>query len=113
MVWEAERVRKRKAGRDDIVRSVGSREGNTSLLQEVSDVGMITGVAGRRWPGTQCGASLPAACIEKDHVAGRYLNVLQFFQRLEVFSMDGRSRLKPALRRGLSRSEEPSCRERG
>ena len=93
-------------GRPDglnVVRSVVSDEGNAAFFYEVRNVGVIAGEPGGVRPRTQRGAPLPTARIEKDDVARRHLHVLQLFQGLEVFPMDGRSRLEPPLRSGLPR----------
>src|SRR5262249_43757215 len=95
----------RQTCRHDVVWSVASDEGNAPLFQEIRNVGVISGEPGFPWPGAERGAPLPAARIEKDDVAFRHLHVLQLFQGLEVFPMDRRSRLQPALSRGLSGQE--------
>src|SRR5260370_3296055 len=51
---------------------------------------------------TQCGAPLPTAGIEKYDVASRHFHALRLFQGLEIFPMDGRSRIEPSLGSGLS-----------
>src|SRR5712691_2861442 len=89
----------------DVVWPVASDEGNAPLFQEIRNVGVITGEPGFPWPSTERGAPLPTPRIEKDDVARRHLHVLQFFQGLEVFPMDTRSRLQPPLSSVLLRQE--------
>src|SRR6266566_4808981 len=94
-----------QARRRDIIRPITSDERDTSLFDEVGNVGVITGEARRVWPSAQRGAPFPAARIEQDDVAGRNFDALDFLQRFEVLPVNRCTGLQPTLRRGLSRQE--------
>ena len=68
----------RKAGRCDVIRPVGSDERYSTLLDEVSDIGVIAGKTVRVRPRTQRCAPLPPARIQKDDVTGGDLNAFDF-----------------------------------
>ena len=73
------------------------------FLYEVSDIGVITSETHGIRPRTQRGAPLPTAGIEKHDVASGHFHTLQLLQGLEIFPMDGRSRIEPPLGSGFSR----------
>src|SRR6201988_541189 len=97
--------RRRKARRQDVIRTVASDEGYAAFFQEVCYVGVITGEAGIPPPRYFLSAPFPPARVQKDHVAGSHFDMLQLFQGFEVFPMDRSSRFKPSFWRGLAGQE--------
>src|ERR1700722_19070451 len=99
--------RRRKARGGDVARSIAADERNATFFYEVRYVGVIAGKSGGVRPSAQRGAPLPTARVKKNNVARRHLHVLQLFQGLEVFPMDGRSGFEPPLRGGLAWQPRP------
>jgi hypothetical protein len=60
----------RQTGRRDVVRPVGTDEGDAPILEKVRDVDVVAREPGGVGPGTKCRATLLPSRVEQGHVPG-------------------------------------------